>query len=97
MTQTNPPAAEGCVETPRPALSRTLVLKEALMEEEKQERTGKKLRRWAHLPPFIWGFLIITVISHLFPRWITRDPHTASHEGKMRLAQQICAFAITNA
>lgn len=74
ITQTNPDPAEDCVGTPRPALSRTLVLKQALKEEERQERTGKKLGRWAHVPPFSWGFLIMTVISHLFPRWITRDP-----------------------
>lgn len=80
VTQTKPDAAEGCVGTLRPTPSRTLVLKQVLEEEEGQERTGKRLGRWAPIPPFSWGFpTSMTTVSHLFRKWIARDPHTASH------------------
>lgn len=39
----------------KPALSRTSVLKQTL-EEEKQEKTGTRWKRWAHTLPIQRGF-----------------------------------------
>ena len=93
---------------PKPALSRTSVLKQTLGEEERPEKIGRRWKRWAHEPPSHGG---VSPVRLLFHTCSPNGSHTSPtlpptnlvetylfnrHEGKIGLARQPCGFMDVN-